>query len=106
MENGPGLKMYFQVKIGLFHRSFCFMFFGNRALLGKILAWKSPPQGLEKAKEAVALAPEDPLNWETPGGPIREDDHRRNSPKWWGKVRIPFKMLLVILVQGLVRNYI
>ena len=24
-------------------------------------------QGLEKAKEAVALAPEDPLNWETPG---------------------------------------
>ena len=25
------------------------------------------PQGLEKAKEAVALAPEDPLNWETPG---------------------------------------
>ena len=27
-------------------------------------------KGLEKAKEAVALAPEDPLNWETFGCPV------------------------------------
>ena len=45
-----------------------------------LVTFLTPFQGLEKAKEAVALAPEDPLNWETPGSqPTWEDEGLRNT---------------------------